>query len=303
MVERGAQVAQLALHRLDGRAATGDAHLRRQAFRKRQVVLGVAAADGIRLTRLRQRGGGELAQDLELGHALMANPHQALRDQRVERRQRRARHRLRGLELGAADEDGERAERLSLAGLQQREAPFQRRADRLLARGCVARAAFEQRQRVGEPLHELAGVEQPDPPGGELDRERQAVEPAAQLGHRLRVLIAEAEVRSPLARAVDEQFDRVRHGQRRDREALLAAQPQRFTARGQHVQPRAGLDELAEQRAGFEDVLEVVDHQQGLRPPRRRMSASSSRSPGWTAAFTARASAPGTSAAPATRAR
>ncbi len=147
----------------------------------------------------------------------MADPHQALRDQRFERRQRRAGHRLCGLELGAADEDGERAERVPLAGVQQREAPFQRRADRLLARGRVARAALEQRQRVGEPLHELAGVEQPDPPGGELDRERQAVEPAAQLGDRLRVLIAEAEVRPSLARAVDEQLDRVRHGQRRDR--------------------------------------------------------------------------------------
>ena len=290
---------------IEGRAAAGHAHLRPQAFREREVVLGVPAADGVRVRRPRELGRGELAHDLELRHALVADLDQALRDQRVE-------HARRGAPVTAcaasssAPPTKTASARNTCCSSGSSSATLHSSVARIVRWrvGASRGAALEQRQRVREPRHELLGLEQPDPSRRELDRERKPVEPAAQLRDRRRVAVGEPEVRPPVARAVDEQRDRVRHGERRDRQALLAAQPQRLAARGQHVQPRARRHELAEQRARRRARARRCRPPAGSSgPPRRRTSASSSRSPGCTATFTARTRAPGTSAAAATRAR
>ena len=265
MIERGSEVGELALHRVEGGAAAGHTQLRPQAFGEHEEVLGVRTANRIRVRREGELGRGELADDLELSHALVADLGQALGHERVEHGDGRVRHRLRGVDLAAAAEHGEPAECLLLVFVEQRVAPLERRPDRALARRRVARTGLQQRQHVPKPSHELLRLEQPDPSGRELDRERKPVESAAQLRDHRRVAVGEPEVRPPFPSPVDEQRDGVRHGERRHRQALLAAQPQRFAARRQHVEPRARRHELAEQRPGVEHVLDVVDHQQGLR--------------------------------------
>ena len=61
-----------------------------------------------------------------------------------------------------------------------------------------------------EPPPQLVDREQRDARGGELDRERQPVEPAADGGDVGRVLVGELEVGPQRDRALDEQLDRLR---------------------------------------------------------------------------------------------
>ena len=83
---------------------------------------------------------------------------------------------LRGLEGAAAGEHREPHEQALLVRLEQVVAPVDRRAERALALGCVARAALEQLQTVVEPLQQSRRRQDADPRGGELDRKRQPVE-------------------------------------------------------------------------------------------------------------------------------
>ncbi len=90
---------------------------------------------------------------------------------------------------------------------------------------------------------DVADRQRPQPRGGELERERNAVEPRAQLGDRRRVGVRHGEIGLLQARALDEQLHGFRaqqrcraclavgNAQRQHRIGLLAADMQRLAAR------------------------------------------------------------------------
>ena len=180
------------------------------------------------------------------------------------------------LERAAAAEDGQAGERALL---------FRRRAGRGSTRSSRAAslarigvpAALEQVEPLREALEDLRRGEDARARGGELERERQVVEAAAELGDRLVRL-------EP--RALAEELDRLGLGQRRDRVLDLAADAQQLAARDEQLQVRAALEQLAELGRRLDHLLEVVEQQQQLALAdvlgeavlRARASARSSRS-------------------------
>ena len=89
-----------------------------------------------------------------------------------------------------------------LLGLgEQRVRPVDRGAQRLVALDRGAPTAGEQPEALVEQGGDLAGRHADDPRRGELDRERDAVEPAADLGDRGTRCRVEREVRRRAARA------------------------------------------------------------------------------------------------------
>ena len=103
---------------------------------------------------------------------------QALRYERVEHLERGVGDGLGSLDRAPAREHGETDERALLARAGEPHAPLDGRSQRPLARWRVARP--RRAHHVAEPFQQLRRREEADPSGGELDRERQAVEPRAQ---------------------------------------------------------------------------------------------------------------------------
>ncbi|HEY7296057.1 MAG TPA: hypothetical protein VH916_13515, partial [Dehalococcoidia bacterium] len=94
----------------------------------------------------------------------------------------------------AAGEDGQAAEERLFRLAQQAVAPGDRLAQGALAGRCVARATGEHIEAMVEPGTQRRGWQHPHPRGGQLDRERHAVEAAAHLRDRGRVLLGDLEV-------------------------------------------------------------------------------------------------------------
>ena len=122
------------------------------------------------------------------------------------------------------------------------------------AGGVGVAAALEQVESLAEPVEDLRGGEDTRAGGGELDRERQLVEPAAELGDRLVRLEA---------RALAEELDRLRLRERRHRvvDLALIRSSSRLVTRSLRLgRPRAAA------RAGrrLDHLLEVVEQQQEL---------------------------------------
>ena len=114
-----------------------------------------------------------------------------------------------GLDVGeraAAGEDRHAPEQPLLRLGEERVAPVDRGAQRLLPLGRVARAGGEHVERVVEPLEQRFRRQEPQPGGGELERERQAVEAPADGRDGGRVLGRQLERASSLG-ALDEQRD------------------------------------------------------------------------------------------------
>ncbi len=168
----------------------------------RQDVLAVAKAHGLGLARRLEQLGGVLADRLEHREARLARrPAQRTDEALVDERRERLEHvepvlaadRLGRLERPAAREDGEPGEERALVLAQQAVAPLERRAQRPLPAREVLRAADEKVERpVETPAHRLRRQEL-RARRGQLDRERQPVEPRAHLGDRGGVLVVELE--------------------------------------------------------------------------------------------------------------
>ena len=133
-------------------------------------------------------------------------------------------------------------------------APFDRGPQRLLARLGIS-SSLQRSRRSREPLQDLAGREDARAGGGELDRERQVVQPTAEL----RDVVARLE---PGAGA--EELDRLRLRQRRHRILDLSPDTQQLPARHQEAEVRAGLEQRSELRSGLHHLLEVVQQQEQL---------------------------------------
>ena len=106
----------------------------------------------------------ELADRLEHREPLAAAAQQAVVDERRERLEHVvAADRLRGVEREAAGEDREPREEPARVVVEQVDAPLDRRAQRALALGDVARAARQQRQPLLEPREDRGRAREPTP--------------------------------------------------------------------------------------------------------------------------------------------
>ena len=114
------------------------------------------------------------------------------------------------LQAEAPGEHREAPQEDLLVGLEQVEAPGERRPQRLLPGHRRAAPAREQVERVVEALDDLCGGEDADPGRRELDRQRHPVEAVAEGRDRDRVLVVQLEAGGGLARANREEPHRLR---------------------------------------------------------------------------------------------
>jgi hypothetical protein len=254
--------------------------------REVRVPGAVGAFEQLPLAHLMQPLAGILAHRLEqlvAGRATLAvDAHERLFDQAAEQLEDRAgserltaAYLLGGLEAEAAGEDGEPPEQHALVGAEQLVAPVERGRERPLPRKRRAAARAEHAERVAQPLQYLFRREHADPCRRQLERERHAVEPDAELGHRAGVAHVDLEagrsVRSPFGKQPHRpqaheiggrrQPLEVRQRERRDAPRDLALDPERLTARREQHHPGAGAhDRGGKRRAGIDQVLAVVEH-------------------------------------------
>ncbi|HZT54731.1 MAG TPA: hypothetical protein VFA35_00785, partial [Burkholderiaceae bacterium] len=157
-------------------------------------------------------------------------------------------------------------------------APFERGAQGLVPAQGDACASGQQAKALVEALPHAVDAEQGHAPGAELDRERNAVEPAADLDHAGDVLRRERKAVDERACAGNEELHgtggcgRVeagcispvaRNGQRAEPVHVLVGMAQQLLARRQHVDAgRAAAQQRHEGVDGLEHVLAVVEDQQ-----------------------------------------
>ena len=253
--------------------------------RRRERRLLVEHRQPVRLDRLEHQDPRDLAALAVRGIEL---PDKALVDQRseaVDRVQLDAGrcvklccHRLDRLDR-CPGEDRQDLEQTLLRRSEQLVAPLDRRPEGLLPLGQVARATAERLPAGGEPVPQRLGREEVEPRCRELDRQRQPVEAAADVGNGGGVVVGEPEVGPDPARPLDKELDRLelaeligtRGARRAGRQRqgwygheLLAAHPERLAAGHEQLQPRAVGEELDERRAGDRDLLEVVEDDEEL---------------------------------------
>ena len=129
--------------------------------------------------------------------------------------------------------------------------------------GSVAGGAGQQPEAVVEPVQHLVHGQRPQPSGGQFQRERNAVEPVAELGDRRLVGRPDGEPGDDGGGAVGEQGGRIGGVHRRQRHGPLAVEPERPAARGQHLQPGGAAQQLPGQfGAGVDQVLVAVQDEQ-----------------------------------------
>ena len=146
---------------------------------------------------------------------------------------------LGGLEREAAGEDAElREQALRARGRAGRSSSRSRRAASAGARGASRGPELSRSSRRVEAVEDLGGREDLDPRGGELDRQRQAVEPGADLRDPRLVAGLERQPRVDGAGAAQEQRDRGLGGERAERELVLGGDPQRRAARDDELRVR-----------------------------------------------------------------
>ena len=157
--------------------------------------------------------------------------------------------------------------------------PLDRGPQRLLPGRARAAAPGQQAQPVAQPGVDLLRGQHPGLRRGQLDGQRQPVQPAADPGHRRTVRLGHREPRHHLRGPLGEQphrrehpqpcrrqrLARLRHRQRRHRQHHLAVDNQRFPAGGQHPQPgRRPQQQVRQLGGGVHQVLAVIQHQQQL---------------------------------------
>ena len=113
--------------------------------------------------------------------------------------------RLGGLDRPTADEDRQPSEEGALIGVQQPVTPVHSGPKCALPLGQVGVVAA-QIEPVAEPLQQHRRRQHPGPGSHQLDRQRNAVEAAADLGHSRGVLSRQRETRPRLGRAGQEQL-------------------------------------------------------------------------------------------------
>ena len=201
--------------------------------------------------------GCVLPDRLEHPETLPLSPEQALVDQRLERVDVRFADLLGRLERAAAAEDRQAFEQEPLLLAEEVVAPFDRRAQRLLA-GIDPAAGLEQVEPFGETVEQLLGGKHGDAGGRELEGEREVVELRAKLFDDR----AGLEPRIGRPRPGGEELGRIKRRERRDRICLFARKPQQLPARHEELKVRTGGKQPSELRCCIDQMLEVVEDEQ-----------------------------------------
>ena len=248
----------------------------------------VPAGDRVVLAARHELIEGELADRLQHAEpqvavgALLA-PHQTLVEQRLQvlgdRRGSSSRDGRRRFEVEPADKDAEAAEQRRRLRLEQVVAPGDGVAHGLLAGRQVARPIAQQPQAILHLRQQRLRREELDPGRRQLDGERQPVEGAADRGHRGCRRLVEGQCRPHRAGTLQEEAHRLVAGQERgvrrrisrrhrqgiDGRLVLAPHVQGRPAGGQHLERGTGAEQRGdERRGGGQEVLAVVEQQQGL---------------------------------------
>lgn len=183
----------------------------------------------------------------------------------------------RGVDGEVTGEDGKPAQHEALGVGQEPVAPVQRRLQRLLPRRRGALALPEQIEAFVEQCGRLLQSVGLDPAGGELDRQRHAVELAADPGDDRGIGIVERDLRAAGHGTFEEELKRGiglrgsrgqpgivrRNGERRQSVDLLALDAQGLAARGEDMDMRCGVKDFGcQRRCGGDDVLAIVEDQQ-----------------------------------------
>ena len=204
--------------------------------------------------------------------------HEASVEQGVERLRHRGAvvgHGLERVERRSAGEDRQHAEDVPGRPVEKLHAPLDRGPEGSLALRQIRRVARQEREPFAEALCRALRAEHADPGGGQLDRERQAVERAADARDRGSVLVRKHELWNGRPRALDvepDSGDRVdlldragalaRRRQGRDPVLVLGPETKRDAARRQDPKRRCDVEELADERERTRKVLEVVEDDQ-----------------------------------------
>src|SRR5262249_21338713 len=141
-----------------------------------------------------------------------------------------------------------------------------RRAQRALAGGEVAGAVAGELEPSREDFQQLGRGVLPGSCGGELDREREAVEPAAQVGKLVGLLARAAEPPRDRPRSGGEQLHRVSERQWWHPVLMLAGKAKRRPAGDEQRQLRGCREQLAEERSRLVHALEAVQQQEKALP-------------------------------------
>jgi hypothetical protein len=290
----GMQVGTQRGQRSDDVGLTGGQDLPYQGRQSCGRVTRVALAD-----RERVRGIETLAgvgtQGLEQPEAALRGLHDRLVDEPGEQRGDHpapealiGARRLHLVEGERAGEDREPREQQRLVVAEQTKGPVHDRAQRPVARGGGAPASGEEVEALAKTRRELAQPERRGAGGAELDRERQPVEPAADVrDHR------DVVVRQPLGlhtgRPLDEQphggiaaIGAARQRKRRQDVNMLGGQRQPLAAGHEDRELPHGADQPLDDRCErIEKVLGVVEAQDPLvRPQPGRQRADRVRGAG-----------------------
>jgi hypothetical protein len=181
VAKRGAHVVVLRFDPVEPDRRAPGPQLGLRELRELEEELAVLAPQFVSLSGVLESLERELADRLQHPEAAVPEPDEALVDERLEHVQIGAADGLRCFESAAAGEHGQAGEESLLLFGQELVAPGDGRPQRLLACLGVA-AAPEQIEPLGEPLQDLGRGEHARPRRGQLDRERQVVQAAAQLG-------------------------------------------------------------------------------------------------------------------------
>ncbi len=258
--ERHAKVVVVAVEAFEPLALVGAAEPILGARHQLDVGAGVPVTDGACVLELFER---VLTDGLEHAEPAVGTGQQALVGERrdpVERLE--PAHRLGGFEREAAGEHAELREQPLGLRFEQVIAPADRGAQRLLALRRVAGAAAEQIEPAREPVEDVLRREDLDPRRRELDRQRESVEPAADLLDDAGRVVEQARVDG--AGAALEQRDGRLGGQRAERELVLGGEMERRAARHHELRARRRVQDRVERGRGVEQLLEVVHDDQQL---------------------------------------
>lgn len=187
---------------------------------------------------------------------------------------------LGGLRRERAGELGDLAKGRLLGGTEEVPAQRDGHPERLVAGRTIRRGAAQHVELPVHPLHELRRRQEPEARSRELDRERKPAQRAEQGRERRGVGVGERPGGLPRAH-VEQQCTGVRYGQGRESVAVGVGQRERGhlhealirqaepdAARGDDPQQRRPRRPLGEQRRGsVGDLLQVVEHDQGLAQP------------------------------------
>ena len=186
-------------------------------------------------------------------------------------------HGLRRVEREPVGEDGQPVQHQSLVRVEEIVAPVDGVPERPVASGHTAPLRCEESEPGSEATQHRVGRQRASPSGGELDRQRKAVEASTQLGNRGGVGVGQGKRRVRGACSIDEQAYRLgardivdRRGRLGNREPgneprPLAGDAECLATRRQ--EPHAGAvskQEVGCRGARVDQVLAVVQHHQAF---------------------------------------